>query len=104
MKSYFGIAVLSAHLLICIGSWHPLAVSVSVASAIPPHHLLSTEEVVEQLVQRNLERARSLTAYEGTRVYRLEYHGFPSARSAEMIVHVKYRSPGTKEFTIKSET
>jgi len=104
MKSYLSIAVLSAQLLICIGSWHPAPVQASGSSGIPPHNLLSTEEVVERLVQRNLERARALTAYEGTRIYRLEYHGFPSARSAEMTVDVKYRSPGTKEFTIKSET
>ena len=60
---------------------------------------LSAEEVVNHLVQRNLERARALGAYQGTRIYRLEYHGFPGSRSAEMIVDVKYRTPGTKEFS-----
>ena len=64
---------------------------------------LSAEEVESHLVQRNLERARALEAYQGTRVYRLEYHGFPGSRSAEMIVDVKYRTPGTKEFSIRSE-
>ena len=62
---------------------------------------LSAEEVVTRLVQRNLERARALEAYQGTRIYRLEYHGFPGSRSAEMVVAVKYRTPGTKEFTIR---
>jgi hypothetical protein len=55
------------------------------------------------MVQKNLERARALGAYQGTRVYRLEYHGFPGSRSAEMIVDVKFRSPGTKEFSVRSE-
>jgi hypothetical protein len=64
---------------------------------------LSTDEVVASLVQRNLERARALNAYQGTRVYRLDYRGFPGSRSAEMIVDVAYRSPGTKEFSIRSE-
>jgi hypothetical protein len=64
---------------------------------------LSAEEVVSHLVQRNLERARALEAYQGTRVYRLEYHGFPGSRSAEMVVDVKYRTPETKEFTVRSE-
>jgi len=104
MKTYLGIAALSAQLLIVLGSWHPTLGQASGTSVIPPHNLLSTDEVVERLVQRNFERARALTAYEGSRIYRLEYHGFPGARSAEMIVDVKYRSPGTKEFTIRSET
>ena len=64
----------------------------------------NTEEVVGHLVRRNLERARALEAYEGTRVYRLDYHGFPGSRNAEMTVDVKYRRPGTKQFTIRSSS
>jgi hypothetical protein len=56
------------------------------------------------MVERNLERARALGAYQGTRVYRLEYRGFPGSRSADMIVDVKYRAPETKEFSIRSES
>ena len=52
----------------------------------------------------NLERAQALHAYQGTRIYRVEYRGFPGTRSAEMVVDVKYQSPGTKEFTIQSAT
>ena len=52
----------------------------------------------------NLCRAQALYAYRGTRTYRAEYRGFPSVRRAEMVVEVKYQSPGTKEFTIKSAT
>jgi hypothetical protein len=65
--------------------------------------LLTTEEIVTKLVDRNLQRARALSAYQGTRVYRLEYRGFPGSRSAEIVVDVEYRSPGTKEFRIRSE-
>jgi hypothetical protein len=68
-----------------------------------PHAPLSTQEIVDNLVHRNLERARALGAYQGTRVYHLEYRGFPGSRSAEMTVEMKYRSPGTKEFTTRSE-
>jgi hypothetical protein len=64
----------------------------------------TTQQVVQNLVKRNLERARALHAYQGTRIYRVEYHGFPSSSDAEMIVDVKYRAPGTKEFTIRSTT
>ncbi len=71
--------------------------------AAEPHVRLSTEEIVTNLIQRNLERARALGAYQGTRTYRLEYHGFPGSRTAEMTVDVKYSTPGTKEFNIRSE-
>ncbi|PYX12098.1 MAG: hypothetical protein DMG85_03485 [Acidobacteria bacterium] len=65
---------------------------------------LNAEQVVNNLVQKNLERAQALMSYEGSRIYRLDYHGFPGARSAEMVVDVKYQSPASKEFTIRSET
>ena len=65
---------------------------------------LTTDEIVSRLIQRNLERAKALAAYQGLRTYRLEYRGFPGSRSAEMVVDVKFRSPGTKEFRVRSET
>jgi hypothetical protein len=66
--------------------------------------VLAPEQVVNTLVQRNLERTQELAAYHGTRIYRLEYRGFPGSRSAEMVVDVKYTSPETKQFVILSET
>ena len=74
------------------------------AVAEGPSAALNTEQVVTNLVQKNLERAQALMSYEGTRIYRLEYHGFPSSRDAAMIVDVKYQAPATKEFTVRSET
>ncbi|HXA84361.1 MAG TPA: hypothetical protein VNZ47_04755 [Candidatus Dormibacteraeota bacterium] len=65
---------------------------------------LKAEQVVENLVRMNLQRAQALQAYESTRTYRLEYKGFPGGRSAEMVVNMKYRAPGTKEFEIVSQT
>ncbi len=63
---------------------------------------LTTQQVVARLVGMNLRRAQALHSYHGTRIYRLEYRGFPGRRSAEMMVDVKYRDPATKEFTIQS--
>jgi hypothetical protein len=83
--------------------WQAALAEPSDIPAARPHPQLSAEEIVTNLVRRNLERAKALGAYQGTRVYRLEYHGFPGSRSAEMIVDVKYRAPGTKEFSIQSE-
>jgi hypothetical protein len=71
--------------------------------ATEPPASLTVDQIVENLVRRNLERARALGSYKGSRIYRLEYRGFPSARSAEITVDVIYRSPATKEFTIRSE-
>jgi hypothetical protein len=95
-------ALCSLSLLIGLGG-RPVAaapVDPPVASPVP---LLTTDEIVTKMVERNLERARALGAYQGTRVYHLEYRGFPGSRNADMIVEVKYRSPGTKDFSVRSE-
>jgi hypothetical protein len=73
-------------------------------AAAPPPGKLTAEEIVSGMVERNLRRARALSAYQGTRVYHLEYRGFLSSKSADMVVDVKYRTPGTKEFSIRSES
>jgi len=89
--------------LIGLGAWQATSAQPSDAPVAGPHTRLSAEEIVNNLVRRNLERAQALGAYQGTRVYRLEYHGFPGSRSAEMIVDMKYSSPGTKEFSIRAQ-
>jgi hypothetical protein len=103
MKLHSRTARFSLSLLIGFGILQAATAQPSDAPAEAPHAGLSAEEIVNHLVQRNLERARALGAYQGTRIYRLEYHGFPGSRSAEMIVDVKYRTPGTKDFSIRSE-
>ncbi len=89
---------------ISISPYLPANARPSDGSAPAPHFRLSVEEVVDQMVRRNLERAQTLQAYQGTRTYRLEYRGFPGNRIAEMVVDVKYQFPGTKEFIVRSET
>jgi hypothetical protein len=89
--------------LICVYAWQSIAAqSATQVTKLPAQ--LTVEEIVNNLVRRNLERAQGLSAFQSTRVYRLEYRGFPSSRSAEMVVDVKYQSPATKEFTIRSST
>src|SRR5579864_1125028 len=95
-------ALYSFSLLIGLGA-RPVAAAPVDPPAASPVPLLTTDEIVTKMVERNLERARALGAYQGTRVYHLEYRGFPSSRSADMIVEVKYRSPGTKDFSIRSQ-
>jgi hypothetical protein len=65
---------------------------------------LSADQVVDNLVRKNQERAKALLHSEGTRVYHLSYRGFPSDRDAEMTVEATYDSPSTKEFKVVSES
>jgi hypothetical protein len=104
MKIPFHLALVGVQILICVGLRQLAAGQASNTSAIERRAALTAEQVVDNLVLRNLERARSLAAYHATRVYRLDYHGFPSSRTAEMTVDVDYHSPATKEFSIRSAT
>jgi len=70
---------------------------------LPPGHL-NAGQIVRNLVNMNLKRARALLAYESIRVYRLEYKGFFGGRAAEMVVNVNYQAPETKRFEIVSTT
>lgn len=71
------------------------------ASAPPP---LSTDQVVRNLEEKNHERTEALRQFQGTRVYRMQYRGFPSNREGEMTVNVTYRFPDQKEFTVISQS
>jgi len=44
-----------------------------------------------KMVQGNLEGAQALGAYHWTRVYRLEYYGFPGSKSAEVLSRAEPR-------------
>jgi hypothetical protein len=90
-------------LIIFLGVSHVVFAQPAGTPAASGRAQLSSAEIVANLVQRNLDRASALRAYQGTRIYRLDYHGFPGSRSAEMIVDVKYRTPGTKDFSIRSQ-
>jgi hypothetical protein len=90
--------------LVCLGLQAPASAQQSGASSPLVNAPLSGEQVVENLVAMNLKRAHALHSYRGTRLYKIEYHGFPGPRSAEMVVDLKYQSPETKEFRIRSAT
>lgn len=75
--------------------------AVNMYAANPP---LSADQVVDNLIRKNQERAQALLHSEATRVYRLVYHGFPSDREAEMTVQATYDSPATKEFKVISQS
>jgi outer membrane lipoprotein-sorting protein len=64
---------------------------------------LPVEQVAKKLQERNAQRAAALGQFNGTRVYRMQYRGFPSDRDAEMVVDVTYRAPDSKEFSVVSQ-
>ena len=103
-KAPFSPALLILLLLFCIGLRQPVSAQQSCASAPSVNPPLSQEQIVDNLVGMNLERAQALHAYQVTETYRLAYRGFPEDQNAEMIVGVRYQSPGAKIFTIQSAT
>ena len=97
-------SILLIPVLICLILQTPASAQQYGVSASPLSAPLSGEQVVENLVAMNLERALALHSYQATRHYQIEYHGFLGARSGKMVVEVKYQSPETKEFIIQSDT
>lgn len=76
------------------------------SSSLPPSITtapLSVDQVVNNLIRRDEERARALRHLESTRVYRLSYRGFPGNRDAEMTVEATYDSPASKSFKVISQ-
>jgi hypothetical protein len=65
---------------------------------------MKVEQIVQTLVEKNRERAAALHQFQGTRVYRMEYRGFPGSRDAELVVTMHYQAPNTKTFTVVSQT
>lgn len=63
---------------------------------------LTVNQIVSRMEVRNRERASALHEFQGTRIYRMDYHGFFGHHEAEMVVAVD-ASTGGKKFTIVSE-
>jgi len=81
-----------------------VAQSATSAGAKAPPATLSVDQVVDHLVANNAKRSQNLLHSEATRVYHLDYRGFPSNREAEMTVDASYDSPANKEFKIVSQS
>jgi hypothetical protein len=65
---------------------------------------LNLAQVLDNLVERNAERADALQRYQGRRLYSLDYSGFPGSFHAEMVVDMTYDAPATKQFKIVSSS
>lgn len=65
---------------------------------------LTTEQIVDRLMERNQQRAALLRGFESRRTYHLSYEGFPSNKEAEMEVVARYQAPEKKTFDVISES
>jgi hypothetical protein len=101
---------LSAYRWLCIGILLFAAIGasateqVSAASPCAAELNLPGDEVSAQLMSRNAERGQKLRHVDSIREYNLNYTGFPSSLSAHMQVRASYTAPGTKQFTVISES
>ena len=101
---------LSAYGWLCVGILLFAAIGASAteqgtaASPCSAELTLPGDEVAARLMSRNAERAQKLLHVDSIRQYNLDYTGFPSALSAHMQVKASYTAPGTKKFTVISES
>jgi len=65
---------------------------------------LSAAQVAEKLQERNAERTAALGQFSSTRIYHMQYRGFPGDREAQMVVEVAYRAPNSKQFHVVSQS
>ena len=94
---YIGVLLLAA-----IGAC--AAERVTVAAPCSEELNLPGDEVAGRLMILNAERAQKLHHVDSVREYTLDYTGFPSALSAHMQVNSSYTAPGTRNFTVISES
>lgn len=93
-------ALLAARLL-CL----PAAAPAQNSAPVPPTPApLTLDQVVGNLVARNLQRTQALQSYQSRRTYTVFYHGFPADLHARMVADLTYIAPDTKRFTIVSES
>ncbi|MGD0566959.1 MAG: hypothetical protein ABSA78_01030 [Candidatus Sulfotelmatobacter sp.] len=98
-----GFALLSWS-LVCLGQPIRQVPDAGSTSSSSQNDLLPAAQVAQKLQERNAQRAAALEEFSGTRIYRMQYRGFPSEHDAEMVVNVTYRAPDSKEFSIVSQT
>ena len=101
--------VVGARLLIAVFLTVSLAAAAQQASELPASVptasvALPLDQVVKNLEDRNAQRTAALERFEGKRVYRMEYRGFPSNHDAEMVVRMNFQAPNSKEFSVVSQT
>ncbi len=65
---------------------------------------VSADVVIQKMMAANARRSQELKGFTGKRSYRVDYHGFPSGRDAEMQIEATYTAPDKKDFKIISQS
>src|SRR5580704_758557 len=97
------------------GSFAPVAVALAWTTILaawsgvcpaegPVAVIPSADLIVQRMITANTKRSEQLRAFTGKRSYRVDYHGFPGGRDAEMQVEATYVAPDQKTFKILSQT
>jgi hypothetical protein len=64
---------------------------------------LTADQLAARLEEKNRERAQALCAFEGSRIYHLEYRGLGGSKDASMTVQMDFHAPASKNFTVISQ-
>ena len=64
---------------------------------------LPANVIVEKLMAASARRSAQLRGFDGTRFYRLQYHGFLGTREATMRVLVTFTAPDRRDFSVISQ-
>jgi negative regulator of sigma E activity len=77
---------------------------VAAAAELPPNAVLPpVNDIVANLTTRNAQRAARLRGFRSTRVYTVDYNGFPSSKHASMTVEATYEAPQKKLVIVSQE-
>ena len=80
VRSYFSVLLLAA-----LAMGQPVKVTCQNAPAV--------DQIETQLVVNNQKRAAVLRHYQGCRLYMVDYNGFPSSQTAELVDDMKHHVP-----------
>lgn len=103
----------SAVLFLLLGTtlplWNPSVATAQHLADNPPVETfqkpaLTADQIVSRLQEKNHQRELALRKLQGTRIYRVQYHGFFGTREAEAVVSYNYVSPNHKDFVVQSQT
>ena len=103
----------SAVLFLLLGTtlplWNPSVATAQHLADNPPVETfqkpaLTADQIVSRLQEKNHQRELALRKLQGTRIYRVQYHGFFGTREAEAVVSYNYVSPNHKDFVLQSQT
>lgn len=105
LKPYKVCRFASAAILLLLSNFYlPVQVAAANDGGNASASSMTLTQLVDNLIEKNEERAKALKSYEGNRIYTLRYHGFPKDLNARMVVSMQYQSPDKKKFTVISQS